>query len=171
MKRFIFISILFSAIAVNLFSASFSPQKGGNCYTLDIPDYMTRTFQLNDAASLQYQNINKEAYCIVIEDSKEHLSALGIKFVDAKDFLDNFLSSYMVDVADRNVSKNVNFNSNGNSHSQAELTWSNDDGSYYMLITSVETKYYFYKILCWIIAENKKLLKDDFIKISKSLKD
>ena len=66
----------------------FSARKGGNCFTMDIPDYLTRTFELNDDASLQYQNTSRVAFVIVIEDDKAQLESLGIKFVNAKDFLE-----------------------------------------------------------------------------------
>lgn len=52
-------------------TAVFAPKRGGNCYTLDIPEYLTRTFSLNDITSLQYQNTSKPAYVIVIEDNKD----------------------------------------------------------------------------------------------------
>lgn len=42
-----------------------------NDYSIGIPTYMTKTASLNDAASLQFQNIFKETYVIVIDESKE----------------------------------------------------------------------------------------------------
>jgi hypothetical protein len=158
-------------LTMSAFAAPFSTKKGGNCYNLDIPEYMTRTFQLNDVASLQYQNVNKEAYCIVIDDSKEQLEALGIKFVNPTEFLESFVAGYMTDVENRKVSANTEFQANGNKHCQTELTWKSEGNDFYMLITVVETNNSYYKILSWTLSKFKDTLKPDFVKISKSLKD
>ena len=77
----------------------------------------------------------------------------------------------MADAKNRKLSQVTEFEINGNKNAQTELTWSTDDTDYYMLITVVESKENFYKILCWTITENKDMLKNDFINISKSLKD
>ena len=149
----------------------FVTQKGGHCYTLDVPDYLKKTYSLNDVASLQYMNEDKVAFCIVIDDNKEHLKEAEISFTSVKEFLVDFLKGYNTDVADRKESTPVEFTANNNKHAQAELTWSDEDGKFYMLVTAVETKNHYYKILAWTIADNKAALKNDFVKIARSLKD
>jgi hypothetical protein len=166
-KTILFLSIL--CISFHLYSQSFSSQKGGNCFTIDIPDYMTKTYELNDNSSIQYINISKEAYMIVIEDSKEQLESKGMKFVSPKDFLENFLNDFKKDNNKRKLSAYVNFESNGNKHSQVEFTWEQEGTEFYMLLTIAETNKHFYNIMCWTIMDNKKMLKDDYLKISKSI--
>jgi len=158
-------------ISTGLFAQKFESKQGGNCFSMDIPDYLTKTFSLNDVASLQYQNISKEAYVIAIEDNKEHLESLGMKFVSAKDFLTYFMKDFHKDDNNRKEGEITEFEANKNQHAQVELTWSADNIDFYMLITSVETTNHFYKILCWTITDNKEKLKNDFVRISKSLKD
>ena len=51
----------------------------------------------------------------------------------------------------------------------AEAT--DEEVDYAMLITTVETKTHFYKILCWTLKENRDKLQKDFITIASSLKD
>ena len=170
MKKII-VLLLFLHFTVYSFSQSFSTKEGGHSYTLDIPDYMTKTFHLNDVATLQYQNTSKEAYVIVIEDAKVHLQSVGMKFVDAKDFLDYFISDYKSGADKRNVGDITEFKSNNNGHAQVELTWYEDDLDFYMLITAVETDTYFYKIMCWTSLGYVDKLKDDYLRISRSLKD
>jgi hypothetical protein len=145
----IFLLLVFILLPAAISAQSFSSQKGGHCYTLDIPDYMTKTYSLNDVATLQYQNIQREAYSIVIEDEKAMLESLGIKFVDAADFLEQFIAEYKVGSENRKTSLHTT----------------------YMLITVVESKTHFYKIMSWTLAGNKDKLKSDFQKIAKSLKD
>jgi hypothetical protein len=152
-------------------STPFTSQKGGHCYTIDIPDYMVSTYNLNDVASIQYENAAKEAYTIVIEDSKAQLESIGIKFMNPKEFLMQFTSGYLLEAVDRKLGSVSEFVSNGYNHSQTEMSWDQDGILFFMVITAVETNTHFYKILSWSIVENKQSLYEDFIKISKSLKD
>lgn len=170
MKTVIFF-LLSLMISINVFSQGFSIKQGGHCFTMDIPDYMTKTFELNETSSLQYQNTSKEAYVIVIDDAKDNLESLGIKFINSKDFLENFVTDYKKDSRKRKLSTITEFDFNGNGHAQVELTWKDDNADFYMLITVVETKTHFYKVMCWTINDNVVKLKDDYLKISKSLKD
>lgn len=165
---FIFITVFYSS---NVFSQNFTNVKSGTCITMDIPNYLTKTYDLNDVAILQYKNIIKESYVIAISDSKEELNSLGMHFENSKDFLEYFVKDYFIEAKKRNVSKITEFESNNNNHAQVEMTWEDEDGEFYMLITGVETKNNFYKILCWTIIENKDILKNDYLIISKSLKD
>jgi hypothetical protein len=167
---------LFTLIFITLFVSGNSfgqltTQKGGHSYTLDIPNYMVKTYELNDVATLQYMNAGKEAYVVVIEDSKDQLQSAGLKYVNAKDFLEFFLKDYNNDAAERKIGKINEFASNANNVAQAEFTWKDDKTSYFMITTAVESKTHFYKILTWTIGANKDRLHDDFLAIAKSLKD
>lgn len=150
---------------------NFEAKTGGNCFTLEIPDYLTKTYQLNDVASLQYMNASKEAYVIVIEDSKDELNELGTKFIDSEDFLKNFIKDYQIESSNRKVSKIKNFKANNHGHSQVEMSWDSDGTSLYMLITAVETPDHFYKILCWTLVEFKAQFKKDYQRIAQSLQE
>lgn len=170
MKKIIF-AVLAIISFVNLSAQNFSTKQGGNCYSLDIPNYMTKSFSLNGAASLQYQNSTKEAYIIVIEDAKDHLESLGMKYLNAKEFLEDFNNDFEPEATDRKLGKITEFSHNNNGYAQAELTWNDKNIDFYMLVTIVESKTHFYKILCWTLATNKDKLKDDFLKVAKSFKD
>ncbi len=138
---------------------------------MEIPSYMVKTYELNDVASLQYFNKHKEAYAIVIEDSKEELELKGLKFGSAQEFLENFSTDYKKDEKRRRLSKAQAFEVNGNKVAQSELKWTDKDGDFFMLITAVETKTHFYKVICWTLAANASQLKDDFKHLSASIKD
>lgn len=169
MKLF-YATILLVIVTFNSFSQNLSAKNGGNCYTLDLPNYMVKTFDLNDVATLQYKNVLKEAYTVVIEDSKEELTSLAMIFQNPKEFLENFINDYRA-TSNRILSEIVEFESNGHPHAQVEMTWNDEDGDFFMLITSVETEGHFYKILCWTFLEYKDVLKNDYLLISKSLKE
>lgn len=170
MKK-IYIILFLITFTTNSFSQNFSTKNAGNCFTMEIPNYMAKTYDLNDAASLQYNNKVKEAYVIVIEDSKDELNSLSMIFQNPKEFLEAFTKDYHLESANRTISEIREFESNKNPHAQVEMSWSTDDGDLYMMITSVETKEHFYKILCWTLLEYKDNLKDDYLMISKSLVD
>lgn len=170
MKSFI-ASLCFIVFIHTAQAQQFATQKGGHCYTLDVPNYLKKTFSLNDVASLQYMNEDKVAFCVVIDDNKEHLAEVEMNFTGVKNFLENFLEDYNTEAADRKVGSITEFTANNNKHAQTELTWTEEGDKFYLLVTAVETKTHYYKILTWTIAANKDELKNDFIKIAKSLKD
>ena len=172
MKRTIFLSV-FLFLLQQAFSQppAFSVKKGGHCYTMDIPDYLTKTYSLNDVASLQYQNSARSAYVVVIEDDKDQLQEVGMKFINALDFLENFTREFKKDMTGRKVTPAQEFKNNGYGHAQSELYWTEEGSEFYMLITGVETPGYFYKILCWTPLENKGKAQADFQRISRSLKE
>lgn len=163
--------LLLGSFSVAMAQTDFTERKGGHSYTMDIPSYMVKTYELNDVATLQYFNKHKEAYAIVIEDSKEELEIRGMKFVNAQEFLDSFAADYKKEEKRRRLSKTQTFESNGNKVAQSELKWTDEDGDFFMLITAVETKTHFYKVICWTLAANASQLKDDFKHLSASIKD
>lgn len=158
-------------LSYNLMAQTFSTKTGGHCFNLQIPNYLTKTYDLNDVATLQYKNALKEAYVIVIDDSKDALKNSGTVFIDAKDFLQYFTSEYLVLKEDLIKSEIVEFTSNGNGHAQMEVTWKSENGEIFMILTSVETKEHFYKILTWTMLEFKDTFREDYLKIAKSLVD
>lgn len=162
------IAFVFSLLG---YSQNFTSQKGGNCFSLEIPNYMTKTFELNENASLQYHNTGKETYVIVLEDTKEELQSLGLVFESAKDFLNDFVSTYQTEATNRIVSEIIEFESNGNKCAQLEMSFTNQEVDFFMVVTSVESSGYFYNILCWTLLEFKDTFKNDFYRIAKSLRE
>ncbi|GHC66040.1 hypothetical protein [Ulvibacter litoralis] len=170
MRLFFFYIVTFFITSYS-FSQEFTTEKGGHCYTLEIPNYLTKTYDLNDSATLQYKNTLKEAYIIVIPDSKDELTSLGTTFIDSKEFLNFFIKDYQIESKNRTITDVVEFKSNQKKHAQVEMTFNVNENDFYMLITTVETETHFYKILCWTLLENKDKFRDDYIKTAKSLKD
>ncbi|MBX0334071.1 hypothetical protein K3G39_12560 [Pontibacter sp. HSC-14F20] len=170
-KLVVFFLLLLGSFSAAQAQTQFTERKGGHSYTMEIPSYMVKTYELNDVASLQYFNKNKEAYTIVIEDSKDELELRGMKFENATDFLESFAADYKKEEKRRKLSKTKSFESNGNRLAQNELKWTDEDGDFFMLITAVETKTHFYKVICWTLAANAPQLQDDFRHLSASIKD
>ena len=57
-------------------STNYEVKEINGLYSMKIPDFMTSSSSLNDDASLQYNNLYKEKYIIVIDENKQ-------EFVDA----------------------------------------------------------------------------------------
>jgi len=167
---------LFFVLIIGILPNKLSGQKmisreGGHCFSLSVPDYMVKTYKLNNVASLQYQNIRREAYVIVIEDPKEQLDEIGMHFTGPEDFISGFLKEYKGDAAERSVSSISTFDARSNRLAQATINWTEDENQFHMLVTAVETRTHYYKILCWSVNDHWEELKDDFEKIASSLKD
>ncbi len=165
--------LIFSIFVVIGFTANalFSTKNGGHCFTMQVPDYMVKTYDLNDVALLQYQSTIKDAYVVVIEDDKTQLESLGMKYNNPTEFINSFTEDYMKDAKSRKLSTVNTFEHNGYKHAQTEFTWKDKDGEYYMLITVTETNGHFYKTLAWTSLKNKLTLKPDFETMAKSIKD
>lgn len=154
-----------------LLAQGFNVRKGGHCYSMEVPDHMTRVFNLNDAASLQYQNLDIPSFIIVIEDDKEELQTVDMKFGGPVDFLDFFVKDFKKDAAERRVSPTATFTSNGMEHAQREIVWKEEASEFFMLVTAVETVGHFYKVLCWAPTEARGRVEDDFRRASKSIRE
>lgn len=60
----------------NLLNTDFELVNINNQYSMEVPDFMKESKELNDEASLQYQNIFKEVYIIVIDESREEFKTV-----------------------------------------------------------------------------------------------
>lgn len=174
----VILSALFAMITMaSAYSQTkFTEQKAGHVYYVSVPDYMTKTVTLNDVATLQYINSAKNAYLIVIEDSKEELEMKGVKFASLKDFHDDNIKLLKAEENLPVESKPTEFVVNGNKFYQSELNVNfkeadNLEVKITYLITYVETKGYYYQILCWSLSSEYKNLVADFKKIAASIKD
>ena len=156
---------------LGLSAQGFGVQKGGHCYSMEVPDYMKRAFTLNDAASLQYQNLDIPAFLIVIEDDKVELQSVDMKFSGPAEFLDFFVKDFKKDAAERRVSPTATFNSNGKEHAQREIVWKEEAAEFFMLVTALETSGHFYKVLCWAPEEARERVYADFRRSSASIRE
>ena len=150
-------------------SSGFQELKVGHVYHVAIPDYMTRSFSLNDAASLQYLNAAKETYVIVIEDDKEQLLEAGISFKDPKEFYDHFERSF----ADKSsaIESKQNIQINGYPAFQVEITKPFGGYNVHYLVTVIESDTHFYKMLAWTIEDYKNQYLADFKRIASSFRE
>lgn len=172
---FLTISTVFSTIP-SFSQTKFIEQKAGHVIYMSLPEYMVKTTDLNDVASMQYMNKAKEAYVVVIEDAKEDLEADGTKYANLKEFHDSVIESLTSEDPKAKESKPTEFQQNGNKFYQTDLnaTLQTEDGKEIKvtyLVTYVESKTHYYQILCWTLADNYKDLISNFKKIAASIRD
>lgn len=150
-----------------------------NEYSMDIPSYMTKSTELNDDASLQFRGILREAYVIVIDESKQEFvdflaaeemydSTLSIVSNYAKTQLDNTTSS--MNVISRKTP--VRMKINGLNAVKAEIDGVVDGIpepiSYF--VTFVESSEKLYMIMAWTLKEEKEGYRETFEKMAKTFK-
>jgi hypothetical protein len=154
----------------------FVEQKAGHIVYLSIPDYFIKTNTLNDVAVMQYLNNAKEAYLVVIEDSKEDLELAGAKYENLKEFHDGMIKNLKTEENKAEETTPVEFQQNGNTFYQSELrvVLKEEDGKSTQvtyLCTYIQSKTHYYQILCWTLTPNFKGLVKDFKQIVLTIRD
>ena len=149
-----------------------------NKYTLTVPSYLSEYTSLNEEASLQYANLFKELYVVVIDEVKSNFnSALTENLLTdsysldldgyAKLILDNFELS-MEEFSASSLDKTI-INSMDARITTIEGSIEGIDVFY--IFAAVEGKNNFYQILTWTLAEKKDDYKDKMQGIIRSIQE
>lgn len=146
-------------------------KKIGHTFYISVPDYFTKTLDLNDQAVVQYESAVKDAYCFVIEDSKEDLELANMKFISINDFYTYFENDFLKDLKKRKIDKPTSFKNGDASYMQVDASYYSEEAKadIYYQVTLIETKSYFYKVYCYTALDNKPNIKSDFDKLGASL--
>ncbi len=147
--------------------------KVGHVVNVSLPEYMTRTMELNSSAILQYKSTIKDVYGFIIEDNKEELALVEMNYSSINEFCEDFAKDFLKDEKKKTFSYpecktigDINFAEFDASYYDKETK-----GTIYYLVGIVETKTSFYKVISFTGIENKDKYKADFQKILYSLKD
>jgi hypothetical protein len=147
--------------------------KAGHVFFVNLPDYMTKTTNLNDAASIQFINNVKDIAGYIIFDTKEELELVNMKFSNATEFYETFIKDFLVKQKNRKVSEPQIKSMNGNNYVESDVTYLDKESKMeiYFYIGIVETKNSFYKLLCYGGIDSKEKYRSDFQAILYSLKE
>jgi hypothetical protein len=147
--------------------------KTGHVVSFAIPEYMSRTVGINSAAFLQFKSAVKDLYTFVIEDSKEELALVEMKFSTCMEFYDFTINDFLVGEKNRKVSTPKAFSEGGVNFVQSELTYYDKEAKadIYYNITVAETGNHFYQILSFTSLENSAAVKEDCSKLALSLRE
>lgn len=160
-------------IAFGATAQTMKEYKGGHTFTISLPDYMKRTVGLNDVAAIQYSSTEQDVAGFVIYDTKEELTLAELSFASIKEFYEGFISDFLSDQENRQVSEPVAKTKDGINFIECDASYFDKEleAEVFYLVGVVETKKSYYKVLAWSSAANKDKFKTDFQKILYSLKD
>jgi len=168
-----FLTFLMLSTLKNQGQTTFKELKVGHEFFINVPDYMNKTVSLNSSASVQFKNVIKDVAGFVIEDSKEDLKLAETNFSSINEYYDYFIKDFLKDEEKRTISTPNTFKKGQNNYLEIDASFSDKDSKIdiYYYVCVIETKNYYYKVLCWSSLENKDKFKKDFQKIAYSLRD
>jgi hypothetical protein len=150
-----------------------------NEYSVDIPSFMTKTTKLNDDASLQFQNIFKEAYIIVIDESKaEFVDAL----VEAEQYdstisvVANYadtqfqLTSSSLDIVSRTDISTLRINGLNAARVEMDARVEGISQPVSYFLTFIESREKLYMIMAWTLTDKKETHRKTFERMAKTFK-
>ena len=151
-------------------STKYDTKKVNDLYSVDIPDFMVSTTTLNDDATLQYNNLYKEKYIIVLDEDKDlfiqDLKDYGI-YEEDRDLLEMFAEakeSFIIN--EEAVIGDVHRKEKKIDGLSAQLVEFDSDVAgipepvtYYLGF--VEGKANLYTIMAWTLTDRKSSFKDE----------
>ncbi len=143
-----------------------------NQYAIDLPDFLSVSTDLNENASLQYKNILKEFYIIIIDESKDEmqkaldnnaLQGLYENNLDgySKLILDNFESN--VEVSYQSEKRDTTIHNLKAKLVEYDAISNKVDA--YFKYALVEGKSHYYQVLLWTLKDKKNEHSSDMSKI------
>jgi hypothetical protein len=131
-------------------------------YSIDLPSSFTKTAGLNNDASLQYQDISKELYIIVIDEPKSVMEEILTAHDLESDYTQDLegYSQLIIDGMDPSITiDSISDFREGkiNNLRSRELFMQGVTGGYriYWKFAFVEGKNRYYQIMVWTLADNK----------------
>jgi len=149
-----------------------------NQYSLDIYSNMSKTNELNDDASLQYQDIFNEIYIVVIDEKAEEFEAI-ISDNDLDELYKPDLNGYSKLIVDgfdsepniKRISKEQDTLINGLQSKIIEFEGKVDEYKVYYQLAFVKSEKAYYQIMTWTLYDNKEKFKEKLDKMTYSFKE
>ncbi|MFZ6051274.1 hypothetical protein [Halocola ammonii] len=179
MKRFtIFLltAILFSACS---WDGKFKRVKVDSEYSLDIPNFLSESNILNEVASLQYQDIIRDFYVIVIDERKSELrSALNLGGFSKSDYshdLDGYtsimLDSYSFQMNMKKEPTIVEGTVDNKPARFVTVEGEVENEDVFWKVAFIEGTYKFYQVYTWTAADKKDEYKITMNQVLKSFRE
>ncbi|MBA4276406.1 hypothetical protein [Flavobacterium sp.] len=175
MKRIIAILSLILVLTTSNFFAqtNLKEYKVGHVVSVSLPDYMSRTVDVNNSSIIQYKSTVKDVYGFIIEDNKEELALAEINYSSINEFCEDFAKDFLKDEKKRTFTYPEYQKKGDINFAEYDATYYDKEAKaeIYYLVGIVETKTSYYKVLSYTSKENKDKFKADFQSILYSLKD
>jgi len=187
MKKFLVLIITLSIILScnNLTSSSpenlqqedFNEVNIDGLYTLSVPKYMKEMNNLNEEASLQYANVFKEAYTVVIHENKDKFINTFKEFGEYNDDLsvvENYSLTHQnffneIATVDKIIPYDIT-TINDLDAKRIKILAKVDGIDITYVISHIEGKENVYQIMSWTLPDKIGKYEDTFIKINNSFK-
>lgn len=160
---------------------SFQEVKINGLYSMKLPDYLTEGNDLNDEASLQYQNIYKEVYVIVIDEPKQDFIDVFMELGDydsTKSACDNYAEAQMESiegnmetVTSKSTLRKTKLNGAEARVADVAGTQAGIDDPMGFTVAFVEGKETLYMIMTWTFEKDKAKYQDDMDMMVNSFKE
>lgn len=153
----------------------FSQVKGDNVFELSIPKYMKAMDNLNEDATLQYANIFKEVYSVVIYENKEGFINTFKEYGEYNDsipIIENYKQAYekfLGEIADVEKIEPYELTSvNGLNARQIKMYAKVENVDIAYVMCFIESKENLFSIMNWTLPGRFNKYEDTFIKINNS---
>jgi len=154
-------SLLFILGISNINAQNFQLVSDKN-FALEVPNYLKADFDLNNDASMQLSNSQKEIYLIVIEDLKDDLNNPN----QSLEFYQNFVIQQLTSPGFLdNVKVNPPAFKRINGLKAMETSITGDFDSEFRVwyrVVAYESKTHFYQLIIWTLENQKALYAEDF---------
>lgn len=129
-----------------------------NQYSIDLPNSLVESKDLNNQASLQYQNLKEEFYVIVIDEPKEeaHAALTEISMpLNLSGYTKFLMTEFMasVKVSEKSDSKDVEIN--GLKTVQLDFSGITQDLDVFFKLAYIEGESHYYQIMTWTLSNRK----------------
>lgn len=149
-------------------------------FSMGIPGFMTKTASLNEDASLQYQNMFKETYVIVIDENKQEFidAYIGLEAYDTtRSVLSNYadtqiqLTTSNMEVIQKNKITSLKINGLNAATVQIDANVEGVKNAIAYFLTFIEGKEKLYMVMAWTFRDKKDDYAMIFEKMAKSFQE
>jgi hypothetical protein len=157
MKRFLILII--GSLLVISFDAKpkWTERKVNELYSIFIYNSMVETKNLNESASLQYQDSSKQLYILIIDEEKKSLHDLDADYT--LDAYFKFVVANMKGINEFASAEPVSLEINGLKAKQAIITGKTKNQELYYNLVVLESRTHLFQIVAWTTADSKEKKK------------
>lgn len=180
MKKIAALSIiLLASVFISAFTVptNWQTKKINKLYSVDIPDYLYDTNDLNSEASLQCENVDKEMYLIIIdEDKKEFIDAVNELLEDTQFTEEEILDVYAylqftTFATDEDFDNNLEYlEINGLKARQLDIVSYFEEYDVFYKMACYESNKNLYFLVSWTTLDNKNIYNPDLQNVINSFR-
>ena len=132
---------------------SFTEVKIDDQYSIQLPSFLERTTKLHKDASLQYENLEKEFYVVVIDENKNELRQYNLNFTLAS-YLDSVKKQVVNNgLTDAIVSAGKEMRLDNCNALVGEITGKGSKEEVFYKFAVIESNEHFYQVITWTLKE------------------